>query len=480
MITVVIGLVRTKLAAIYLGTLGVGLLGTYASIIGMIGTLAGMGIGSSGVRQIAEATTSGDAQRVAKTLLTIRRVALVLGVVGMSVMAVMARAICQWTFGDAKLTVSLVVLAATVLLGAVATGQAAIVQGLRRIPDLARINVVGAMSGAAIAIPLMVGMGLNSIVPMMLASSGLATLIAWHYARKIELPEVNLSWLETCQTAVPLLTLGSAFASSVLMANGVAYLTQVMIIRRLDLNAAGLYSAAWSLSNFSVGFILGAMGADFFPRLTAVSNDDAQVNRLVNEQTEVSLLLALPGVIALITLAPWIFHVLYSATFLPAVDVLRWQVLGLNLRVLSWPMGFILLAKGNVRLVFWSEFVSSLVHLSLTWCGIVLWGLKGAGAAFVGLYVFHTILMAFVSRRLTGFRWTAANGRLIAWGIPTATGAFVSAMFLPAKWSLPIGLVLAVVSASYSLRSLTRLTGGRAVASFLLRMRAMCGGPPPA
>ena len=54
--------------------------------------------------------------------------------------------------------------------------------------------------------------------------------------------------------------------------------------------------AAWVFGGLYVGFILQAMGADFYPRLTAVAKDNTECNRLVNEQAEVGLLIAGPGV----------------------------------------------------------------------------------------------------------------------------------------------------------------------------------------
>ena len=88
------------------------------------------------------------------------------------------------------------------------------------------------------------------------------------------------------------------------------------------------------------------MGADFFPRLTAVAQDNSECNRLVNEQAEVGLLLAGPGVLGTLTFAPLVIQLFYSARFGPAVEILRWICLGMMLRVASWPMGYILLAKG--------------------------------------------------------------------------------------------------------------------------------------
>ena len=81
------------------------------------------------------------------------------------------------------------------------------------------------------------------------------------------------------------------------MTLGTAYLMRIIMLRKFEpLTAAGCYQAAWGLGGYYVGFILQAMGADFYPRLTAVASDHVECNRLVNEQAEVGLLLAGPGV----------------------------------------------------------------------------------------------------------------------------------------------------------------------------------------
>ena len=99
----------------------------------------------------------------------------------------------------------------------------------------------------------------------------------------------------------------------------------------------GLYRGVHSASD----------GVDFYPRLTAVAKNNAECNRLVNEQAEISLLLAGPGVIITMTFAPLVIALLYTTKFAAAVEPLRW------ICFLVWctasspgPMGFIVLAKG--------------------------------------------------------------------------------------------------------------------------------------
>ena len=244
------------------------------------------------------------------------------------------------------------------------------------------------------------------------------------------------------------------------MTNVVAYLTRVMVIRQMGLDAAGLYQAAFALSSVYVGFVLGAMGADYYPRLTAVSADNKKVNRLVNEQTEVSLLLALPGILGTLTFATWVIHLLYSAQFEPAVDILRWQILGVLGRVVSWPVGFVLLAKGRGKTFFYTELAANIVNLCLIWLGMKWFGLSGLGMAFFAVYAFYLLMILSVVHRLCGFIWTKANLRLVV-GSSLATAAVFlgTADGLHTGWSMVIGGGLTAGTAFYATRKMARRAG---------------------
>src|SRR5262249_46475460 len=154
------------------------------------------------------------------------------------------------------------------------------------------------------------------------------------------------------------------------------------------LEAAGLYQSAWTIGGLYVGFIVQAMGTDFYPRLTAVADDGPESNRLVNEQVLVGLLLTGPALIATLTLTPVLIALFYTSRFEPAVGALRWICLGMGLRVITWPLGFIVVARGLQGLFISIDLVCGAVHLALAWLLVSTVGLDGAGMAFFGLYVF--------------------------------------------------------------------------------------------
>jgi len=453
-----LGIVRTKAMAVLLEPAGFGLMGLYGSIADLAGSIAGMGINSSGVRQIAAAVGSGETARIAQTATVLRRTARVLGILGALLLVVFCRQVSLLTFGTYQRAGAVALLSLAVLFSSITGGQTALIQGMRRISDLAMMGVLGALFGTVISIPLVYFFGEQGVVPSLIAAAAMSILTSWWYSRKAQIESVAMSASQVRQEAAALLKLGFAFMASGFLTMGAAYAIRILVVRKLGLGAAGLYQSAWTLGGLYVGFILQAMGADFYPRLTAVAKDNRECNRLVNEQAQVSLLLAGPGVIGTLTFAPLVIALFYSAKFGDAVGILRWLCFGTVLQVIAWPMGFIVLAKGAQKIFFWTELAAAVVQVGLAWFLVARFGLAGAGAAFFGLYVWHGLLIYFIVRRLTGFRWSAANRRMGLFFLSLITGVFCGFYVLPFWAASSFGVVATLASGLYSVRTLLHLT----------------------
>jgi O-antigen/teichoic acid export membrane protein len=456
-INMAIGIVRTKAMALMLGPAGFGLMALFSSIADLTRSIAEMGINSSGVRQIAEAVGSGETERIARTVVVLRRISILLGIFGAVLLVVFCRQVSILTFGSGQQTAVVALLSFAVFFRLVSDGQGALIQGMRRISDLAKMGVLGALFGTVISIVLVYFLRERGVVPSLVAVAALSLLASWWYARKVEIQIPAMTASQVSQEAGALLKLGFAFMISGMLTMGAAYVIRLIIVRTMDVDAAGFYQSAWALGGLYVGVILQAMGADFYPRLTAVSKNNTECNRLVNEQAHISLLLAGPGVIATLTLAPLAIALFYSTEFSAAVGILRWICLGMTLRVVAWPMGFIVVAKGEQTIFFWTELAAAVVHIGLAWICIAQFGLAGAGAAFFGLYVWHGILIYVIVRRMSGFRWSAAN-RKVGVLFLSLTGLVFSGFYLLPFWlASAIGALVTLLSGVYSVRVLLSL-----------------------
>lgn len=451
---IAIGIARAKAMALLLGPAGVGLAGLYNSVVDVATTVAGMGIGSSGVREIAAAVGSGDTEQIARTTIVLRRVSIVLGLLGAAFLITFSVPLSKLTFGSAKYAAAICLLSAAVLFKLISAGQSALIQGMRRISDLAKMGVWGALFGTVITIALVFFLREQGIVLSLVSGSAVSILISWQYSRKIRIQKPLVSAFQAGQHVAGLLKLGAAFMLTSLMTIGGAYVIRIIILRQVGFEGAGLYQCAWTLGGLYVGFILQAMGADFYPRLTASANDSTECNRLVNEQTLIGLLLGGPGVVVTLALAPLVITFFYTAKFQAAVEILRWFCLGTILQVISWPMGFISLAKGRQNIFLLSDLAWTVVYIGLTWAGVRALGLKGIGIAFFASYVFHLCITYMIVRRLTNFRWSSENqktGSLLTLMIAVV---FCGFYLLPFVWAISLGILGVSASGLYSLRVL--------------------------
>jgi antigen flippase len=451
-------MVRTKLVAILLGPSGVGLVGLYLSAIDMVGTIAKLGINESGVREVAEACGSGDAKQIARTIKTLRRLTLSTGILGWILTASLSYPLSIWAFGSGAQAWAIAILGCSLLLTFVTGGQSALLQGMRRIGDIARMGVLGAIMSTVVAVSLYWWLGQNGIVPVIIATAAVNLGFSWWYARKIKVVPVELSWLDTGSHAKRFIKLGVSFMWSAVLGAAVALGIRSLIASELGLDANGIYQAAWTISGMFGGFIIAAMGTDFYPRLTAVSNDHPVATKLVNEQTEIGVLLALPGVQVSLAFAPLLMHLFFSAKFVAGSAMLPWFLVSVFLRMITYPMGYILVAKAAGGKFAMLTTLFHVAHISIIVVLIPLLQLRGVAIANTLLCVIYMFGMRLVAGPLVEFSWATQTIKLMVVSISLVMAGFMATLLLPTVPALVLGVLLLILSCVFSLRGLvTRL-----------------------
>ncbi len=454
-----IAMARTKAVAVLLGPAGVGVVSLYQSMTALLGTIAGLGIPSSGVREVSEAWSADDLQRTAIARLNLQRISWTTGIAGWILTASLSYPLSQWAFSSHEHALAVAILGASVMISTVTGGRMAVIQGMRRIGDIARIQILSMTVETLVAISLYGWLREKAIVPVLIGSAAISYGVSWYFSSRIPWDKPTLDWKQTWDGSKHLIGLGVAFVWTAILAAGVALATRTIIVRDLGIEANGIFQSAWGISGMFAGFILAAMGTDFYPRLTAVSRDHPKMNQMVNEQTEIAILLAFPGLIGTLVFAPWLMKIFYTAKFIEGSVLLPWFVLGVFFKVISWPMGFILLAKGEIRWFITAESLFNLCQLGLTVYLIKAEGITGAAHAFAALYGIYLLAMVALSRSLSGFIWSRKTFTLL---ITTTT--LVAITFLLQKYAgdfpkLGFGTALCLISALVSIRGIVSRLG---------------------
>jgi PST family polysaccharide transporter len=459
LINVLLGIIRVKVLAVHLGPAFFGTISLYTNFINTIGSITSLGIGQSAVRDIAAAAESGDEQGMARKVAVLHRVVWVTGIVGLIATVGLAIPGSYWIFGNVDHAWAIAILSVIVLLTQIQAGQGALLSGLRRIGDMAKMNIIGGVLSTTLAIVLLLLLGAKGIVPFLIAVAVGQLAASWWYARKVQVERVHVSWRECYYESREMVHLGLSIVVSGIAATLSALLI-LAILRKLEgESAVGLYQSAYTISSIYVGFILQAMSGDYFPRLAGVANDRVLRNQAVNEQLEMAMLLAVPGLVAVLVVADILIPLLYSSRFDGASEILRWQVLGMLGRIISWPLGFIIMARSDKVFMLIGEWLSATIFVILVWFGVKFFGAVGAGMAFAGEYCWYVVWIGVISKVRHEFVLNKSTRNVILVGFIFVAIAFGATFISLPIWKYVSGILLLTIAMVWSLHSLVERLG---------------------
>ena len=387
---------RAKLIAVLIGPAGVGLVGILTSFNGNLSSLVGWGLGTTAVRTISAAD---DLDRPAK-IAAVRKLGNSLTWLGLLAVLLLFWPVGQLTFNSADYNLELFLAGLAVPCLVATSVWSSLLQSSGQIKSLARVQIISALSGLVLGLPFIWLFGVTGIAASILIAAIVPAIVSWKAAGNhcsISSAEAESDDIRT------LLRLGSALMAVAFLGQLSAYIVQLMLTRRHGLESAGYYQAAFVIAGSLPGFVFTAMSTDFFPRVAAVKTE-AEAQDLCEKQIQAGLLLALPLIAGLLTLGQFCIHLLYARSFEPAIPLLPWMIWGIFFRLLSWPMGFWLIARGSSRAVVIVTAATNASAILFPVVMLLLYGVTGAAIGFFISCIGSTVIILVVSRRRSG-RW---------------------------------------------------------------------------
>lgn len=452
--------VRTKLVAIWIGTLGIGLFGLFNTAIDTITTLTQLGIRQSPVRSIAAA----GAGRLPLIIAAVRRWAWLLGIAGAFLTLVFSPLLSRLTFGNDAYTLGFIVLSVAVMLSAVTNGELAVMQGLDRLNRLARATVWGTIGGLALSVPLFYWLGEDSIVWSILAYFACQAVAVWALRVRGDgsgataAVRPQLGRRELLAEGKEFVTLGIYMTVSVFIAMAVNYIFMAYLNFEAGIDEVGQYQAGYTVVNKYLGLIFTAIGLEFFPRISRVHDSVRRVSTFVSHEVMVAVVVILPGATLMMTLDDVIVRLLYSSEFLPAAGYLNYALAGTVFRAVSWCMAYTILARGDGRIYLLTEGASGAAFLILSYFGYRYGGLDGLGIAYSAWYGLYVVIIGVVY--FWRYRMRVSRGVvLLSAAAVVITVICAVARVNGVRW-LPA--VVAAVSSVWAFRVIRSMIAGRA------------------
>ncbi len=466
---IILGIIRTKAIAVFIGPAGIGIISVLNSTIDLLVRVTSCGIETSSVREIA--TYDDNPNKLSNTVQIINRISFFTGLIGFLLTLFFSEKLSVITFGNSNYKLLFQWVSISILIKQIINGKNSIFQGLRKVQDLAKANLYGSLLGLLISLPLYYFLKIDGIVPSILASTFISYLIVVLYSKKSisHIKSGDIKIQETFKEGKEMLKLGLVLSLGGLMTILASYLLQIYITRNGGIEVVGYYNAGFTILNSYVGILFTVMATDYYPKLSAIINDNLKIKKVVFEQIYTAILIVTPIVVCFIAFSFVIVRLLYSKEFIIITSMLIWGILGMIFKTVSWGIGYILIAKGDSKLFITNSIVFNLVSLILNVIGYHFWGLEGLGASYLIYYIIHFVAMRVIAKNKYGFY--LANEFNIPFLIClliclTTFGANFISIFL-LKWILLIALV--IISLAYSYKQLDKKLNFKEIVSSKLK-----------
>lgn len=438
---IIIAILRSKVVAMLLGPTGMGVSGLLLATTGLVSSLTNFGLGTSAIRDIAVANETNNPEKISRVITVFRKLVWITGLLGMIVTIIFSPYLSRLTFGNYDYTIGFILLSCTLLFTQLIAGQDVLLQGMRKINQLAKANMYGAVLGLLVTIPLYYIYGIEGIIPAIIISSALLLLVTWYFARSIEVKTAKVTIQETFTEGKSMIRMGIMLSLSTLITLGVSYVVRIYISNVGGLVDVGLYNAGFAIIGTYVGLVFTAMSTDYYPRLTGVAHDHKKVAEVVNHQAEIALLILSPILCIFLVFISWIVILLYSTDFLRVNEMIHWAALGMYFKAASWSIGFIVLAKGDSKLFLWSELLSNVYILVFNILGYKFFGLNGLGISFLLTYFAYLIQIYIIAAKKYQFTFTKSFYKIFTLQLFFGLCCFFAVRYFATPWAYLIGIV---------------------------------------
>ena len=428
------------------------------STLSMIEGFTSMGISRSAVRDVSVANGTGDQYKIGRTVAALRILVWATGLLGMLVTMVLSPLLSKLSFGNYDYTIPFFFLSVILLFNQLSAGQLVVLQGMRRLKYLAKASAIGVTLGLFVSVPLYYLLGIKGIVPTLILTSVLSLILSIYFSRKVEIKKIRITNKEAFQDGRVMLRMGVAMSVSSVLTLLFSYLLMGFIRYQGDLETVGLFTAGFAIINTYVGMVFDAMIKDFYPRLSAVSNDNTKCSLIVNQQAEVGTLIISPMLIGCLVFMPMVIWLLYSDRFMGAMDYIIWAIPGMLFKLASWAVALIFTAKGNPKLYMSNEIFGSVLNFLCCIIGYYVWNLNGLGLGFTIGYFIYLLKVYFTAHKRFNFSFNTSFLKLYVTQF-LMVGICLLLVLLSNNWLLYVlGSMLCISSLYISIRGMNERT----------------------
>ncbi len=166
----------------------------------------------------------------------------------------------------------------------------------------------------------------------------------------------------------------------------------------LGWSSAGYWQGIWYISSMYLMVVTTSLGVYYLPRLSEIE-DKSELKEEMLYGYRVILPIVIFLAFGIYIFREYIVYIAFTKSFMPMVELFKWQLIGDVVKISSWLLSYLMLAKAMTRLYIYTEIVFSLLFVVLSILFINEFGLIGVTYAFCLNYLIYLVVMITIFRK---------------------------------------------------------------------------------
>lgn len=380
-----------KILAIYVGPAGYAAIGNFQNAAQMITTFASGAINTGVVKYTAEYHDDEEKQRqVWRTAGTIAVLGSVITGIGV---AVFSKQIAQWFLQDESYNTVFIWFSVTLVFFIFNTLLLAILNGKKEIHRYIIANIAGSLFALAVTSVLAIQFGLHGALTALAIHPSFAFVITLYLCYKADWFKFSYLFGRLDKQVILNLSKYTAMALTSAACVPVSHiLIRTHLADTLGMDAAGYWEAMWRLSAAYLMLVTTTLSLYYLPKLSELK-DPKEIKAEILQGYKIILPVAAACGLVIYLLRDFIIGVLFTSDFIPMRDLFAWQMVGDTLKIGSWLLGYVLIAKAEFKFVMFTEVVFAVLFYFFINYFIAKIGLEGSVVAHALNYFLHMITM---------------------------------------------------------------------------------------
>jgi PST family polysaccharide transporter len=383
-----------KVLAIYVGPAGYAALGQFQNAVQMISTLASGAINTGVTKYTAEYKDDELKQR--NLWKTAGSIALT-GSLALSILVLIFNdRLAMWFLADATLGSVFIWFAATLVLFVFNGLFLAILNGKKEINKYVAANIAGSIFAIIVTTIMVINYGAYGALVALAVYQSLTFIVTYYICYKSSWFKLNYFYGAIDKKITIDL---SKFALMALVSAICTPLAHIFIrnhlVSQLGWSSAGYWEAMYRLSSAYLLFVTTTLGLYYLPRLSELKETKEIISEIKIGYKFILPIACLSGLI-IYGLRDVLIRLLFTEDFISIKDLFAWQLIGDTMKIGSWILSFLMLAKGYAKEFIVTEIIFTFSFYRLVCYFVDRFGLEGVVIAHALNYLLYWIAIVVI------------------------------------------------------------------------------------